>query len=447
METWSEELSNAFLPIPWHYLRTSSRNLLIKLLHHQDPLDIAILATDLHGVYYETLKGRQLDRRIDDAVAARSRSPEPNMTGVAGDARESAKRVLQELVDAVASGSAKADSREEGFEQYITITLPDEKVFRFLPFKLEAESVHVLASHLIQPLIGTSCALLSLLKKETPDEKELIAKLEPSLNASGSAERLAEGRNCSTFFKIGGAGLLARWEHSMLNAKPKRDALRLSLPAPRINTQLPIGPTSGASREIATQLAVQPRPAVSPKRSGLAGRMLDHHSPTKGERIGWDDSQVIDTSRSRTKDKGKQVERDHHVEADTVMSEEREPELEAGQEEPFTDEEVEVVPSRGQSLPLSPPPLHLHQERSALPSPFLGNSTSSRQPSPSLSEIREPTPTQEQSETKKAEKKRKAEKEENDALARRKAKFAMLASGSSGSSSGANKRQAATKGL
>jgi len=99
--------------------------------------------------------------------------------------------------------------------------MPNDTTFRFVLFRLESESAACLASHLIRPLLGTSSALLSLLRQAVPDETELIGKLEPAIDSSGRAERLSEGRNCSTFFRVGGAGLLKRWEQSMLSAKSK----------------------------------------------------------------------------------------------------------------------------------------------------------------------------------------------------------------------------------
>ncbi|GAA5914644.1 uncharacterized protein JCM6883_001026, partial [Sporobolomyces salmoneus] len=152
METWSEELSQAFLPVEWICSSTSSTNLLIKLLYVQEPRQLRLLATDLQGVYYESLKGRQLNRRIDDAVAASSPETQAEsmgiMAGVGDEGEELVERVLEEFNDAVRSGRAKAELREEGLEQFIDITLPSETVFRFVLFKLEMESAQILASHL-----------------------------------------------------------------------------------------------------------------------------------------------------------------------------------------------------------------------------------------------------------------------------------------------------------
>ncbi|GAA5915553.1 uncharacterized protein JCM6883_000291, partial [Sporobolomyces salmoneus] len=304
-----------------------------------------------------------------------------------------------------------------------------------LPYPSEGSRSSVIASHLIQPLLGTSSALLSLLRQDTPDEKELIGKLEPAIDSSGRAERLSPGRNCSTFFRVGGAGLLKRWEQSMLNAKTKRnDPLQLSLPASRpASNRISRQPTPSASRVTTPSQGLSPRKvSVSPlERNGLASKMLDHRSKSTGEKVGWDDSHPEDTP-MLDKGKGREME--------DLKNGTRQKEPDEEEEEPATDDDSEV---------LAAPPLstnYMHEYQLPLPSSTLQGSSFStidRQPSPSFPlptpTLPQPSPSpadtplisQTSAEEKKVKKKRKAEEEEAEALERRKAKFAMLKSGSS----------------
>ncbi|GAA5984933.1 hypothetical protein JCM5350_000067 [Sporobolomyces pararoseus] len=460
METWSESLSQAFLPIEWFNSSSpTSPNLLIKLLYRQEPRQLSLIATDLQRVWYESLKGRQLNRRIDDAIS--SSSPETQnesigvMAGAGREGEELAERVLEELVDGVRSGRAKAVFKEEAFEQFIDITLPSETVFRFVLFKLETESAQILASHLIQPLLGTSTALLSLLRQDTPLEKELVAKLEPAIDSSGRAERLSQGKNCSTFFRVGGAGLLKRWEQSTLNANTKKlDPLQLSFPAPRPPRSPPRKPISSPSKLGTPSPYNSPRnTSLSPsKRTGLASKMLDYRSKSTGEKISWDDSQSQET---KLTDKGKRRKVENEEERMEVDSRgtEEEKEDEREEEEPLTDEEAHITP---QTLP--PVELPLGAESLLPPSSTLKSSASTnRQLSPSLppalannpvpssSPPRHPSPSRNNVEEKKVKKKRKAEEEEAEALEMRKAKFASLKAGPSTSSK--RKRGLGTRGL
>ncbi|GAA5838988.1 hypothetical protein JCM3766R1_004549 [Sporobolomyces carnicolor] len=438
METWSEELSLSFMPLAWICSSTTSSNLLIKLLYQREPQTLTLLATDLRGVYYESLRGRQLNRRIDDAVASSSSDTQAESIGVmAGVGREGealAERVLDELVDATTSGRAKAEMTEEGFDQFIDITLPSATQFRFVLFKLETESAQILATHLIEPLLGTSSALLSLVRHDTPEETDLVTKLEPAIDASGRAERLSPGKNCSTFFRVGGAGLLKRWEQSVMNAKTKRnDPLQLSLPAPRPAQSRSVGRAETISRTPATNepLAGPSRGDDSPsKQSRLASKMLDHRSKTAGEKVGWEDSQPseVQTIRQNGKDRDDVEMRDDRSEMSDARSE--------PEEEPATDEEAEVSsrsaskPDRGSLARATPPPTlrspgptDAHPNRS---SPAMSRA-SAVPPSPTIHSP--PSIPPEDVEEKKAKKKRKAEEEEAEALARRKAKFALLQSG------------------
>ncbi|GAA5950105.1 hypothetical protein JCM3765_004198 [Sporobolomyces pararoseus] len=460
METWSESLSQAFLPIEWFNSSSSpsSTNLLIKLLYQPEPRQLNLLATDLHGVWYESLQGLQLNRRIDDAVASSSSETQSEsigmMAGVGRDGEELAERVLEELVDGVRSARAKVIFKEEGFEQFIDISLPSETVFRFVLFKLETESAQILASHLIQPLIGTSTALLSLLRQDTPQENDLIAKLEPAIDSSGRAERLSQGKNCSTFFKVGGAGLLKRWEQSTINPNLKKsDPLQLSLPAPR-------PPRSPRKPPFSPKKLRTPSPESSPrnsslspsKRTGLASKMLDYRSKSTGEKISWDDSQSQDRS---TKDKGKQREvesEEERMEVDPRQFEEKREEEE--EEEPATDEEAQITSQSTSTLPL----IEAAQEKDQrLPSssPLKTSASTNRQlslPLPTSSNTRRSSPSprllspsQDNLDEKKAKKKRKAEAEEAEALEMRKAKFASLKAGPSASAK--RKRGLGTRGL
>ncbi|GAA5950176.1 hypothetical protein JCM3765_004228 [Sporobolomyces pararoseus] len=458
METWSESLSQAFLPIDWFNSSScpSSTNLLIKLLYQPEPRQLNLLATDLHGVWYESLQGRQLNRRIDDAVASSSSETQSEsigmMAGVGREGEELAERVSEELADGVRSGRAKVIFKEEGFEQFIDITLPSETVFRFVLFKLETESAQILASHLIQPLIGTSTALLSLLRQDTPQEKELIAKLEPAIDSLGRAERLSQGKNCSTFFKVGGAGLLKRWEQSMINSNPKKsDPLQLSLPAPRPPRSPPRKPTFSPTKLSTPSPKFSPRnSSLSPsKRTGLASKMLDYRSKSTGEKISWDDSQ---SQERNPKDKGK--EREVESEEERMNVEPREVEQE--EEERATDEEAQITSQSPSALPLVE--TTQEKEKRIPPSSTLESSASTnRQPTPSLPlpipsnprrsspQPRLSSPSHDNLEEKKAKKKKKAEEEEAEALEMRKAKFASLKAGPSASSK--RKRGLGTRGL
>ncbi|GAA6017871.1 hypothetical protein JCM11491_001199 [Sporobolomyces phaffii] len=452
METWTDAVSDAFLALEWSCSSTSSTNLLIKLLYLGEPRQVSLLATDLHGVYYESLKGRQLNRRIDDAVGSSSPDTQAEsvgvMAGVGQEGEELAERVVEELVDAVRSGRARAELSEEGFQQFVDVTLPSETVFRFVVFKLEAESAQILASHLIQPLLGTSTALLSLLRHETPDEKDLVAKLEPAIDSSGRAERLSEGTSCSTFFRVGGAGVLKRWEQSMTNVKLKRnDPLQLSLPAPSPRKKASQPPAEPSSRvECPPSASSPPTASLSPsKRTGLASKMLDHRSKSAGERVGWDDSQPSEPSLNN---KGKARATD---DGDAVMAELPRRGAEDEDDEPATDEEADLT-RRSDS---TQPPASQPRERDRLRPPAAPKGLSTPSPSvprptmprsyPPTADDPPPPPSQEEVEDKKTKKRRKAEEEEAAALEQRRAKFARLKAGSAGSS--ATKKRAGTRGL
>ncbi|GAA5885284.1 hypothetical protein JCM16303_005986 [Sporobolomyces ruberrimus] len=441
MEPWTEALSDAFLPVEWFCSSTTSTNLLIKLLYRREPRELALLATDLHGVFYESLNGRQLNRRIDDAVASSPSDTQAEsigvMAGVGDEGEELVVSVLEELVDAVKSGRARAELREEGFEQFVDVTLPSETVFRFVLFKLETESAQVLASHLIQPLLGTSSALLSLLRQDTTNEEALVAKLEPAIDSSGRAERLSQGKNCSIFFRVGGAGLLKRWEQSLINPKTKRnDPLKLSLPAPGSFATIPRQPVPSTSKQALSLDASPPPSSSSRRKSGLVSKMFDHRSKSAGERIGWDDTQMDDPPpRHTSKGKERALEGGLFHMVDPAGVDEPEEE-----EEPATDEDAEVVSQAESTLrqasldqdndhlrPPSPPPRSSpNKNRRPSPSLPLSKLAGSRGPPANPNP---PLPSQEDIEAKKAKKKRKAEEEENEALERRKAKIAMLKAG------------------
>ena len=108
------------MPLAWICSSTTSSNLLVKLLYQREPQTLTLLATDLRGVYYESLRGRQLNRRIDDAVASSSSDTQAEsigvMAGVGHEGAALAERILDELVDATTSGRAKAEMTEEGFD-------------------------------------------------------------------------------------------------------------------------------------------------------------------------------------------------------------------------------------------------------------------------------------------------------------------------------------------
>ncbi|GAA5867200.1 hypothetical protein JCM3774_002371 [Rhodotorula dairenensis] len=67
-----EQLNRKFLPVPWAAFPTEDEDppLLVKLLYHPTTNHLAIMATDLQQVYYESLNSRQTNRRFEDALAA-----------------------------------------------------------------------------------------------------------------------------------------------------------------------------------------------------------------------------------------------------------------------------------------------------------------------------------------------------------------------------------------
>ena len=92
---------------------------MIKLLHKAEPPELCLLATDLHGVYYEGLKGRQLNRRVDDSVASSPESQTESlgvMAGVGQEGEELVRKTIGGLVESVETGRGKAVLKEEGFE-------------------------------------------------------------------------------------------------------------------------------------------------------------------------------------------------------------------------------------------------------------------------------------------------------------------------------------------
>ncbi|GAA6062381.1 hypothetical protein JCM10212_003190 [Sporobolomyces blumeae] len=454
MELWTDELSEAFAVVPWSSHSSPTSSLLLKLLYRPEPTrSLSLLATDLRAsgaVYYETLSGRQLHRRVDDAVSTFGASQTDSigvMAGVGPEGEALVDRTLDALVEGVRTGKARAELSEEGFEHCVDICLPDGISFRFVLFHLEADSASVLARHLIQPLIGTSSALLALLRQRVPDEQTLRDEIESSVDSSARTERLSEGKTCSTWFRVGGASILQRFEQSLHGIKLNRiEPVQLSLPGQRHSHPVAAGPVPSTSKGSPTtrpapssprRISTPPRPAsTSPsKRSGLAHQMLDHRSTSGGTKVRWEDSQVDVEEQvpgGEGKGKGREV-----AEADVAMRQ-GSPTGQADEAgEPSTDDEDDLSTSlppssqprqtRTSLSPVSPPPKHRQRPSPSRVPPMssVGRSNESFSPSP-----HRPEPSQSQV------KKRKAAEQEEEALARRKAKFALLKGKGSGAPQG-----------
>ncbi|GAA5918976.1 hypothetical protein JCM1841_002669 [Sporobolomyces salmonicolor] len=405
MDSWGEELSTAFLPIPWSSFPSSSSpsgNLLLKCF--SDDGIFAILATDLEQVYFDSLNRRQLGRRVDDALNS-SAQTQSQSQGVIAGIGEDGEKLLQDsvhlLLEAVRSGQAKAELVNEAFEHILSITVPGRFTIRFLMMSLEQQSAAALASHLISPLLGVSSGLLALLREAIPDEETLLNRVESVADASGRAERLSAGRACRTWFRVGGAALLGRWTQRFTCTKDRHiQPISLSLPTARSSR-----PTlfSAASR---SPLKSRRSPSASPPlgttlnhastpsklKAGFAHQMVDHGAAgLRGEKIGWDDTQPI-AHGSITGFSG-QV---NHVEDEPITDPAEENAQE--EEEPATEEEDESAPSpSGFSLPPSSraAPSVRHRSELAFSPPSATATTASgtrpRAPTPTLAGSQEPS--------------------------------------------------------
>ncbi|BGO96997.1 hypothetical protein NBRC10513v2_002515 [Rhodotorula toruloides] len=300
-----DEISPKFLPVPWAPFTSSEGNLLLKLVYLAKEGVLAVMATDLENVYFETLNRRQTNKRLGDALRANADSQSDVALGIG----EEGERVLQEsveaLLSAVSSGTAKAEISHEAFEHFIKVSVPDRFTVEFLTISLENRSASILAAHLVTPLLGVCSSLLALLRDASTDDEALLKRIESAVDSSGKAERMDEGRSMTRFMGLGGPALLGRWTQRSLGAKEKDlQPVTLSLPNRPQVPQRPFSPALNSSapkrkRSPSPRLPspppqqFEPRESVSPVKpvASLAHRMLDH-AGAKGERIGWDDSQT-----------------------------------------------------------------------------------------------------------------------------------------------------------
>ncbi|GAA5975691.1 hypothetical protein JCM10908_005245 [Rhodotorula pacifica] len=318
-----DKLNRKFLPIPWASFPSEDGPLLVKLLYQPAQNNLAIMATDLQSVYYESLNSRQTNRRFEDALAAsadtQSQSQSQDvMVGIGQEGEKVLHDLVEELLTSVASGIAKGRISHEAFEHLITLTTPSGHVVRFLTTSLEIASAAALAAHLVSPLLGICSGLLSLLREHSEDDATLHKRIESAVDASGSAERIKEGRAAETFDKVGGPALLGRWVQHTLGVREKDlIPINLSLPSrpprpfspfpprsPATGSRTPrrraSSPPAALTPPSAQQAAAgSPRPSPVKPSPSLARRMLDYDSSAaRGERIGFDDSQTTTAAAS-----------------------------------------------------------------------------------------------------------------------------------------------------
>ncbi|GAA5876359.1 hypothetical protein JCM1840_006001 [Sporobolomyces johnsonii] len=361
MDSWGEESSAAFLPIPSSSFPSSSSpsgNLLLKCVN--DNGVFAILATDLEQVYFDSLDRRQLGRRVEDALNSSAQTQSQSqgvIAGVGQDGEALLQDSVDQLLDAVRTGQAKAEMVNEAFQHLLSITVPGSFTIRFLMMSLEQQSAAALASHLISPLLGVSSALLALLREVIRDEETLLKRVESAVDASGRAERLSAGRACLTWFRVGGAALLGRWTQRFTGTKDKHiQPISLSLPIARSPRPPHSSPPSRSPSKSRRSLSASPPSATTSKhaatpsklKTGFAHHMLDHRaSGSRGEKVGWDDTQP--TAYGSRKGLRDQVD---HLDDEPIQELAKEQAEE--EEEPATEEEDESAPSSfGLSLPPS----------------------------------------------------------------------------------------------
>ncbi|GAA6027908.1 hypothetical protein JCM8097_001776 [Rhodosporidiobolus ruineniae] len=455
MDNW-EDVDAHFLPLPFTSLASPDGPLLVKLLYHPDTL--AVCATDLTRVYFEGLNRRKLLRRIEDALSSGNEpAPEGVTVGIGEDGEALLRRTVDTLMEAVTSGTAKAELTDAGFEFILKLTVKNRFTFTFVTDSLGPNSAAVLATHLITPLLGTTASLLSLLQKTVPDEEALRRGIQEEVDASGDVERRDEGRAVSRFMKLGGSRMVSRWVKRSLGAKEDDiEPLALSLPSYTPRSRSP-GPSPSKRRATRSPTTASSPPhkltAASPSSSArpfssIAHQMLDHRGGKHGDKVGWDDSQSLTpvpegSSRASDKGKGRAREKEGMEEDEPPVQVERS----ADEEEPPTDDEAGSLPPAAQPTPSDAHPASSPPFRSVLsPPPGTADSTYLRSPShvpPGSQSQRLPPPTPTQGdedeeddaakeakrEAKEAKKKKAKEKEAEEELARRKARLAKMGQG------------------
>ncbi|POY76828.1 hypothetical protein BMF94_0080 [Rhodotorula taiwanensis] len=376
-----DELNRLFLPVPWTSFPSEDGPLLLKLLYQTDPNQLAIMATDLQNVYFESLNSRQTNRRFEDALAAdadtQSQTQSQDVMVGIGDEGE---KLLHHSVEKLLSS------------HLVAITTPSGLVVRFLTTSLETASAAALAAHLVSPLLGVCSGLLSLLREHSDDDSALCRRIEGAIDASGNAERIRDGRSAETFAKVGGPALLGRWIQRSTGARDK-DVLPVSLCLPSRPAR-PFSPMSAsaslgqASRtplrrrspppprqddHILTPPSAQPlrttrdhdRSPAKASPSGLARKMLDHDTSARGERIAWDDSQSQPTPFQPARGN----------ETGSTTSPRASDDENGGEHEPSTeDEDVPMLPPRltarmSEPPGSSPPPTAVKPDLSSQPTP------------------------------------------------------------------------------
>jgi predicted RNase H-related nuclease YkuK (DUF458 family) len=105
--------------------------LLVKLLYLPAQNNLAIMATDLQHVYYESLNSRQTNRRFEDALLASKAAGETQsqsqtqsqdvMVGIGAEGEKLLQTLVEELVGSVTSGTAKGRITHAAFEVSILL--------------------------------------------------------------------------------------------------------------------------------------------------------------------------------------------------------------------------------------------------------------------------------------------------------------------------------------
>ncbi|GAA5878426.1 hypothetical protein JCM8547_003597 [Rhodosporidiobolus lusitaniae] len=350
--------------------------LLVKLVHSPN---LALMATDLSTVLFESLNDRKVNRRIEDALAKQGGTGGV-IVGIGEDGERLRDETVKKLVEAVEGGKAKAKMVEEGYETLVTFLLPSGLSFEFICDSLDRRSAGVLATHLIMPLLGVTSSLLGLLSA-AGDEEALCRNIEAAVDSSGRVERKDEGRAATRFMQVGGSSLVTRWLQNSLGAR--EDSLQpvaLSLhsrpfsPAPSRSAHT--SPTKRKPSQSPSADANPPRKLShapsSPSKPfpSIAQRMLDHHGGEVGEKVGWEDTQSVGSSSGKGKERAT-VSPASGGPADQSMYD----------EEPSTDMEDEgFLPPPQQRI--QPPSSPLFASTRLSPSPTLQPSTS-RERSPS----------------------------------------------------------------
>lgn len=467
------QISLNFLPVPWAPFTSSEGNLLLKLVYLAKEGILAVMATDLENVYFETLNRRQTNKRLGDALRANADSQSDVALGIGEEGERLLHESVETLLSAVSSGTAKAEISHEAFEVR-------EGLRRSLPLA-EPLPAALHQGHRARPLHGrVPHDLAGNPLGERPRRASRHASARRLLKpARPPARRLNRRRRSPQTHRIGG-GLVGQGgedgrgtKHDALygsrrtrfagqvdaavarsegegSASVSRlfvsgirglsddflaEPVTLSLPnrpqrpfSPALNSPAPKRKRSPSPRLLPpSPQQIESFESVSPIKpiASLAHRMLNH-AGAKGERIGWEDSQTQQDGNEALEAKTEPIEQaDQSVEEEEPATEEDEP-LPASS--PLLNS-VDRSPSQRPPRDLPDASTSARQAASPTPTATL-DGAAGLSPPPTAANVEVEYGAAEK-ERKKEEAKRAKEAEEEEEKARRRARLQKLAAGPS----------------